>query len=215
MSCDIVGTKMMFLKIGIGLKITSKNAYTSAPGSILQSDFKTPDRYGTLHGTFEVFSLEGSEMIWYRLQGNRESWERVPLSVTNGASSMCSCIQSDFKANWNLNEHNLELVVLEGNELVHYWHDNFDFNSPWHKNPQVITNDVIGQPCLIQTDFMSLDTVHNVWHKMMLVVIIERNGTLAFYRHLWDDGQRDWEWKRLNFPFITNKAKAASIIHSL
>jgi hypothetical protein len=44
-------------------------------------------------------------------------------------------IQSDFSGG---DHGNFEVVVLEGSELVHYWHDNSDVNLAWARG-QVIT----------------------------------------------------------------------------
>ena len=49
---------------------------------------------------------------------------------------------------------NFETVVLQGSDLVHYWHDNGNVQYTWLRG-QVITRHATGPGCLIQSDFRS------------------------------------------------------------
>lgn len=84
-------------------------------GCIIESDFKTGGR-----SSLEVVVLEGSNLVHYRRDNSDGRWTRQGV-ITNKATGSGCIIQSSFKSG----EHgNFEVVVLEGNELVHYWKDN-------------------------------------------------------------------------------------------
>src|SRR5207245_2404576 len=61
-------------------------------------------------------------------------WQRAQTITTRASGPGC-IIQSDFGGG---DHKNFEVVVLEGNELVHYFHDNSDVNLPWQR-AQTIT----------------------------------------------------------------------------
>jgi hypothetical protein len=48
-------------------------------------------------------------------------------AISTAATGPGSIIQGHFGDEHN----NFEVVVLEGNELVHYWHHNVDVGLPW------------------------------------------------------------------------------------
>jgi hypothetical protein len=68
--------------------------------------------------------------------------------VTSQAIAPGSLIQSDLGAG---SHGNFEAVVLEGSNLVHYWHDNSVPNQPWQRGA-VITTQATGPGSLIRSD---------------------------------------------------------------
>ncbi len=146
-------------------------------GSIIQSDFRSGD-----HGNFEVVALEGNE-LWHYWHDNSDvnlPWRRGQL-ITNRATGPACIIQSDFRSG---DHGNFEVVVLEGNNLVHYWHDNSDVNKPWGRG-QIISTQATGPGSIIQSNFRSGD------HGNFEVVVLEGNN-LVHYWHDNSDVNKPW-----------------------
>src|SRR5262245_11490953 len=61
----------------------------------------------------------------------------ILLPVTTGAGCI---IQSNFGGGGH---KNFETVVLQGKDLVHYWHDNQSVDYTWHRG-QIITHQATG-----------------------------------------------------------------------
>ncbi len=81
------------------------------------------------------------------LASNRlASAQALPIKIGSG---VCGFIQSTFG-----NPRNFEVVVLEGKNLVHYFHDNSKdlVSSPWVRL-QTITTAATGPGCIIQSTF--------------------------------------------------------------
>ena len=70
----------------------------------------------------------------------------LPQPVIPSFQGISCFIQSTLGADHN----NFEAVVLEGHSLVHYFHDNSDVSTHWHK-AQVITTNASGPGCIIQS----------------------------------------------------------------
>jgi hypothetical protein len=68
------------------------------------------------------------------------------LSIGNTA-----LIESGFRADEG-KPGNFEALVLEGNDVVHYWRDNSDPNLTWHAGV-VVSSHAIGPACLIESSF--------------------------------------------------------------
>jgi hypothetical protein len=149
----------------------------SGPGSIIQSDF------GGDHGNFEVVLWIGTE-LWHWWHDNSDvslPWQRGQRISTQATGPGC-IIQSDFSDG----EHgNFEVVVLEGNQLVHYFHDNSDVTLPWQR-AQTITSQATGPGSIIQGYFGGE-------HKNFEVVVLEGNE-LVHYFH--DDSDVTLPWQR-------------------
>src|SRR5439155_211784 len=114
----------------------------SGPGSIIQSDFG-----GSEHGNFEVVLWTGTE-IWHYWHDNSDvsrPWQRAQ-TITIRAASHGSIIQGPFGGA----HKNFEVVVLEGNELVHYFHDNSDVSLPWQRG-QVVSVAATGAGCIVKS----------------------------------------------------------------
>ena len=80
---------------------------------------------------------EGSDLVryWHDNSNMKSPWQRGEV-ITNRATGPGCIIQGDFRSGAN---DNFEVVVPEGNELVHYWHDNSDMNSPWQRSEVITT----------------------------------------------------------------------------
>src|ERR1700733_9667360 len=114
-------------------------------GSIIQSDFGSGS-----HKNFEVVALEGSNLVHYCHDNSDVNlpWQRGQV-ITNKATGPGCIIQSDFGAG---DHKNFEVIVLEGKNLVHYWHNNADVNLPWQAG-QTITTDADSSGSIIQGPF--------------------------------------------------------------
>src|SRR5712691_5738072 len=114
-------------------------------GCIIQSDFR-----GDEHGNFEVVVLEGNELVHYFHDNSDVAlpWTRAQTISTRATRPGC-IIHSDFRDD----EHgNFEVVVLEGNELVHYFHDNSDVSLPWQRG-QTVSVAATGPGCIGKSNF--------------------------------------------------------------
>jgi hypothetical protein len=150
----------------------------SGPASIIQSSFRSGD-----HGNFEVVVLEGTRLIHY-FRDNADvtsPWQRGQ-TITEAATSPASIIQSDFKSG---DHGNFEVVVREGNALVHFFHDNADVSSPWRRG-QTITNNPGGPATIIQSDFRSGN------HGNFEVLTVE-GTSLVHYWHDNSDVASPWQ----------------------
>jgi hypothetical protein len=149
----------------------------SGPGSMIQSDFGNG-----VHGNFEVVLWNGTELVhwWHDNSDVNLPWQRGQ-TISVAATGPGCIIQSDFGG-----EHkNFEVVVLEGNQLVHYWHNNSDVNLPWQRG-QTISVAATGPGCIIQSDFGGE-------HKNFEVVVLEGNQ-LVHYWH--DNSDVNLPWQR-------------------
>jgi hypothetical protein len=149
----------------------------SGPGSIIQSDFTSAD-----HGNFEVVVLEGNELVHYFHDNSDVSlpWRRAQTISTRATGPGC-IIQSDFGGG---DHGNFEVVVLEGNELVHYFHDNSDVSLPWRR-AQTISTRATGPGCIIQSDFSGGD--HSNFE-----VVAPTDGRLQHFFHDNSDVSIPW-----------------------
>jgi len=168
---------------------------TSA-GCIIQSDFGSSS-----HKNFETVILEGHDLVhyWRDNANTGYTWHRAQV-ITHNATGFGCIIQSNFKSG---SHGNFEVVVPEGNKLVHYWHDNSDVTLPW-QNGGVITLDATGSATMIQSDFGSGG------HGNFEVVVIE-NHTLVHYFH--DNSNVNNPWQR-GQNISTQASGPGSIIQS-
>jgi hypothetical protein len=155
------------------------STHATGPGCIIQSDFKSGD-----HGNFEVVVLEGNQLVHYFHDNSDVNlpWQRAQ-TISVGATGPGCIIQSDFKSG---DHGNFEVVVLEGNALVHYFHDNSDVNLPWQR-AQTISVGATGPGCIIQSDFKGGD--HGNFE-----VVVPEGGELVHYFH--DNSNVSLPWQR-------------------
>jgi hypothetical protein len=151
----------------------------TGPASMIQSDFGSGN-----HKNFEVVSLEGRNLVhWWHDDSNVSlPWQRGQVISTNGSGAGC-IIQSDFGSG---SHKNFEVVVLEGNNLVHYWHDNSNVGNHWQRG-QTISSLATGPGCIIQSNF------HSGKHGSFEVVVPEGRN-LAHWWH--DNADVSLPWKR-------------------
>ena len=124
-----------------GLTVTGS---ASSPGCLIQSSFG-----GGAHGNFEVVVLEGNNLnhYWHDNSNPTSPWQFGATISTEATGEACM-IESSYSGWYG----NFELVVLEGNNLVHYWRDNAAAGLPWHRGV-TITSDATGPACLFQSDY--------------------------------------------------------------
>ena len=80
-------------------------------------------------------------------------------------------------------------MVLEGSNLVHYFHDNSDVTSPWRR-AQVVSVAATGPGCVIQSNFGSAA------HKNFEVLVHELDKSVSHYWHNNKDVNLPW-WRAL------------------
>jgi hypothetical protein len=157
----------------------------TGPACLIQSDF----RFGSgQQGNFEVMVPEGSNLVHYWRDNSKANapWNRGEV-ISNRVTGQPSLIQSDFR--FGSGEHgNLEVMVPEGNEIVHYWHDSSKPTSPWQRG-EVISNQATGPACLIQSDFRFGSGQHGNFEMVVL-----EGYQLVHYWH--DSSNMSSPWQR-------------------
>jgi len=172
------------------------SSQSTGPAGIIQSDFKSGS-----HGNFEVVALEGRTLAhyWHDNSNVNNPWQRGG-TISAVASGPASIIQSDFKSG----EHgNFELVAPEGNNLVHYFHDNSNVNNPWQRG-QTVTQGVTGPASLIQSNFGSGG--HGNFE-----LLVPQGGNLVHWYH--DNSNVNNPWQR-GQTVLAGIAGYASLIQS-
>ncbi len=121
-----------------------------------------------------------------------------PLAVVEGLATSTGClIQSDLGR--------FEVVVLQGKNLVHYWHDNASPNYTWHRGEVISTQGAAIAPgCLIQSDFQSGG--HGTFE-----VVVQEGTNLVHYRH--DNSTLALPWQRAQ-TIATGVSGPGAIIQS-
>ncbi|MBZ5657275.1 MAG: DUF4185 domain-containing protein [Acidobacteriia bacterium] len=151
----------------------------SGPAWIIQSNFGSHD-----HGNFEVVVLEGNNLVhwWHDNSDVNNGWRRGQI-ITSLATGPGRIIQSNFGSS----EHgNFEVVVLEGTNLVHYFHDNSDVNLPWQRG-QTISTRATGPGCIIQSNFGDRERGN-------FEVVVLEGHSLVHYFH--DNSDVNLPWQR-------------------
>jgi len=112
------------------------SSQATGPACFIQSNLRTGS---SEHGNFELVVLEGSDLVryWHDNSNMRSPWQRAEV-ITSRATGPGCIMQSDFRAGAMTND-NFEVVVPEGNELVHYWHNNSDMSSSWQRSEVITT----------------------------------------------------------------------------
>jgi len=102
-------------------------------------------------GNFEAVILEGNDLVHYWRDDSSPSftWHRGAI-ITSTATGPGSLIRSTFKSN-SQSPGNFELIVPEGQKLVHYWHDNSTSGRPWQKTVPITTTVANGPGTLMQS----------------------------------------------------------------
>ncbi|KAL5354910.1 hypothetical protein ACLOAV_001001 [Pseudogymnoascus australis] len=153
-------------------------------GSFIQSNL------GSSNNNFELVVLERQGLAHYHRDNvdlsSNPSW--VPTkTVTRNATGAGSLIQSTLDS-----ATNLELVVLQGTDMVHYWRDN---EGKWHPTAVAITSRASGSGSLIQNTSGTRGNFE--------LIVREDNELYHFYR---DNSNSAIPWHRCRV--ITNRATA-------
>jgi hypothetical protein len=133
--------------------------YAQSSGCMIQSDYLDfSDNTYLQVVVCQGFSPEPPyDLVHYTYDGS--AWSVDPFMapgsgntaaiVTSRATGAGCITQSDIADG----EHgNFEVIVPEGNNLVHYWRDNANPSLPWQQG-QVITPRTTGPACIIQSSF--------------------------------------------------------------
>jgi hypothetical protein len=149
-----------------GVVITTK---ATGPGSLIQN---TLIGMPGATGNYELVVLEGTNLVHYWRDNHTTGtpWHRGEIisahATGNGPGSIT---QSTFGASDN---GNLNVVVLEGQNLVHYWCDR---SRTWQKGA-VITTHATGPGSIIQIEGAPESPVDN-----FEVIVVEDSTILAHY----------------------------------
>ncbi|MBB5448050.1 MULTISPECIES: hypothetical protein [unclassified Paraburkholderia] len=150
---------------------------------------------------FELVVPEGDDLVHYFRNNSGGGWQRAQV-VASGITGAACMIQSNYPK--GADHGNFEVVVLEGADLVHYWHDNGNVANPWQRGP-TITSHAASSACMIQSDYPK-----GADHGNFEVVVLEDEGGV-FGRalvHYWRDNGGNLAW---NGPvLITKDATAAA-----
>ena len=137
-------------------------------GCILESR----DKY-----TFEVVVLEGSRLVHYWKDISSNKWNRGEI-ITDSATNSGWIIQSNINRSSNYKyDGNFEVVVQEGDQLVHYWKEDSDPSSAW-KRGQVISARAQDSGCIIQSSFgQASDNEYGNFE----VIVLEPEGLIHYW----------------------------------
>jgi hypothetical protein len=187
----------------------------TGPGCIIQSNFGGGD-----HGNFEVVVLEGSDLVHYWHDNSTDlstPWIRSPHTITTSATGPGCMIQSDFGDG---DHGNFEVVVLEGNDLVHYWHDNSDVDNLW-AGGTTITSHAISGGRLIQGDYFQngrpLFPLFGNGHANFELVVLEGDDGLqgrGLIHYARDNSGAPWAWSATPTLITADASEAAALFQS-
>src|SRR5262249_18714302 len=169
---------------------TAISDVVTGPACIIQGDFGP----GPV-GNFEAVLLEGGNLVHYWRDNSKldEPWQRGDV-ITSNATGPAWLNQSD----WQTDGHgHLEVVALEGSNLVHYFRD----DTGWHRDPDIITSNATGAGCIIQSDY------GGGGHGRYDALALEGSKLL----HYWHDNRPQSAWQRDPDP-ITSKATSPGCI---
>jgi hypothetical protein len=154
------------------------SASATSSGALIQSSYGTPDH----PGNFEVLVLEGTNLVHYYRDNSASGspWHRAEV-VSTKATGPASFIQSSYQETPDA-PGNFEAVVLEGNNLVHYYRNNSVSNPQHWQSTAVITSQAAGPGCIIQSDFGTPGNFE--------VVVREKEGLVHYYRDNSNDERR-------------------------
>jgi hypothetical protein len=171
-------------------------------GCIIQSSLGTESGNP---GNLEIVVLEGNQLVhyWHPNSEAKLAWRRSQV-ITKTATGPGCLIQSSFGTEAG-KPGNLEVVVPEGNQLVHYWHDSSAPNSPWHHG-LVFGSGVRGRPSFIQSSLKTPGSVHGSFE-----VVVREGSDLVHYWH--DSSQPTKPWVR-GQTIATTATGGGSIIQS-
>src|SRR5712692_9954800 len=117
-----------------------------------------------------------------------------------------SLIQSDFG---DASHGNFEAVVLEGDQLHHWWRDNAN-DKVWKRGQNIIPSGAAAPGSIIQSDF-----THDGQHGNFEVVapVFAPDGTMELWHYFHDNSDTGLPWQRAQ-RIATNVASSAGILQS-
>lgn len=110
------------------------------------------------HGNFEAVVLEAEGLVHYRLVNASPDGTWIRGKVISEKATAPGCIIQSTLGMTHGNPGNLEVVVLEGPELVHYYLDNSrHFEQPEWRRASSITRFAQAPGCIIQSKLVRTD----------------------------------------------------------
>jgi hypothetical protein len=107
-------------------------------------------------GNFEALLVEGNDLLHYWRDNSDPALPWYKGVVVSAQATGPAClIEGSFRADDD-RPGNFEALVLEGNDLVHYWRDNSDPALPWYRGV-VVSAQATGPACLIEGSFRADD----------------------------------------------------------
>ncbi|KAF7177793.1 hypothetical protein CNMCM7691_006227 [Aspergillus felis] len=154
----------------------------TGPGCIIQSTYGTPNN----PGNFEVVVPEGNNLVHYYCDNSspEHPWIGPTATISTKATGPASMIQSTYGTPQN--PGNFELVVPEGNNLVHYVRDNSVPGHPWTGPTAIITNQATGPGALIQSTYKASGSEYGNFE-----VVVPVGGSL---QHFYRDNSAEKNW---------------------
>ena len=157
------------------------------PASLIQARFignpiGNPGHFQVV--VFEDNEPEGKQLVLYTRDNSKldRPWNRGAV-ISTRATGPGAFIQNSSIGIPGATG-NYELVVLEGNNLVHYWRDNHATGTPWHRGEVVSSNATGNGPgSIIQSNFGSQRNGN------LEVVVLEGQHLV----HYWCDRSRNWQ----------------------
>jgi hypothetical protein len=163
----------------------------SGKGCIIESDFLTGNRQ-----SLEAVVLQSSGLVHYQKNNLTGAWVNQGTISAEATGSGC-IIQSTFKSG---DHGNFEVVVLEGNELIHYWKDHT--KNQWNR-VAVITDRATSSGWIVQ------GRIRDGQQGNFEVVVCEGKQLVHYWK---DNSDLSSPWRR--GQVITTKAiDAGCIIH--
>ena len=116
-------------------------------GPLIQSSYGLAGR----PGNFEALVLEENNLVHYWRDNSTDGtpWKSDAV-VSRRATGAATMIQSSYGAAGK--PGNFDALVLEGNNLVHYWRDNSAPGTPW-KSDAVVSTNATGPATLVQSGY--------------------------------------------------------------
>jgi hypothetical protein len=139
--------------------------------SFIQSTYGTPNS----PGNFEAVLLQGKNLVHYyrdNTNGGSKKWSRTTV-ISSKATGPGSIIQSSYSTPYA--PGNFEVVVLEGNNLVHYYRDNSSKGKEAWRGGTVITSKATGPGTVIQSSYSTPNAPGN------LEVIVPEGDNFVHY----------------------------------
>ena len=155
----------------------------TAPGCLIESDFLS-----AFQRSLEVIVLQTEGLVHYHKNNQTGQWLKQ-RTISEKATGAGCIIQSTFQSD---NHGNFEVVVLEGNQLVHYWKDHT--KNEWDRGA-VISDRATSPGWIIQS------RIRDGRHGNFEVVVCEGKQLVHYWK---DNSDLASPWRR--GQVITTKA---------